>query len=158
MRNSKNVEKTLYKMYFDRFGKKMDEMKMHKLMYFTQREALMDTGNLLFSESFYGWKFGPVLMSVRTEYKNDCPYANVEEYSDEFTKELLNRVLDRYGNRSSWSLSRLSHDEVSWKHSRQGLKPEENGNVVLLEKLMKCDALKEKKDREYMARRENGRS
>ena len=34
MENVLVVAKTLYQEYFNKFHKKMDEMKMHKLMYF----------------------------------------------------------------------------------------------------------------------------
>ena len=147
MQNSKCVGKALYDMYLSRFGESMDEMKMHKLMYFAQRESLMDTDNLLFDEDFYGWKFGPVLMSVREEYRNATPYSNVVQAVDDFTSSLLEKVLARYAERSSWSLSRLSHDEVSWKHAREGLNPEDNGNVPLTEKMMRVDAVREKAQR-----------
>ena len=149
MQNSKCVGKALYDMYSSRFGECMDEMKMHKLMYFAQRESLMDTDNLLFDEVFYGWKFGPVLMSVREEYRNTAPYSDVVQAVDEFTRSLLEKVLNRYAERSSWSLSRLSHDEVSWKHAREGLNPEENGSVPLAEKMMRVDAVREKTQRKY---------
>lgn len=149
MQNSKCVGKALYDMYLSRFGESMDEMKMHKLMYFAQRESLMDTDNLLFDEDFYGWKFGPVLMSVREEYRNATPYSNVVQAVDDFTSSLLEKVLARYAERSSWSLSRLSHDEVSWKHAREGLNPEDNGNVPLTEKMMRVDAVREKAQRKY---------
>ncbi len=149
MQNSKCVGKALYDMYLSRFGKCMDEMKMHKLMYFAQRESLMDTDSLLFDEVFYGWKFGPVLMSVREEYRNTTPYSDVVQAVDEFTRSLLVKVLNRYAERSSWSLSRLSHDEVSWKHAREGLNPEDNGSVPLTEKMMRVDAVREKAQRKY---------
>jgi len=149
MQNSKCVGKALYDMYLSRFGESMDEMKMHKLMYFAQRESLMDTDNLLFDEDFYGWKFGPVLMSVREEYKNVTPYCDVVQKVDDFTRSLLDKVLTRYAERSSWSLSRLSHDEVSWKHAREGLNPEDNGKVTLTEKMMRVDAVREKAQRKY---------
>ena len=35
------VAKALYDMYYKQNGVRMDEMKMHKLMYFSQRESLM---------------------------------------------------------------------------------------------------------------------
>ncbi len=152
MQNSKCVGKALYDMYLSRFGKCMDEMKMHKLMYFAQRESLMDTDSLLFDEVFYGWKFGPVLMSVREEYKNAIPYYDVVQTVDEFTRSLLERVLTRYAERTSWSLSRLSHDEVSWKHAREGLNPEDNGHVPLTEKMMRVDAVREKAQRKYSSK------
>lgn len=149
MQNSKCVGKALYDMYLSRFGECMDEMKMHKLMYFAQRESLMDTDSLLFDEVFYGWKFGPVLMSVREEYRNAAPYSDVVQAVDEFTRSLLEKVMARYAERSSWSLSRLSHDEVSWKHAREGLNPEDNGSVPLTEKMMRVDAVREKAQRKY---------
>ncbi len=149
MQNSRCVGKALYEKYLVRNGKSMDEMKMHKLMYFVQREALMDTDNLLFDETFYGWKFGPVLMSVRDEYKNANPYGSVADKVDEVTAALLDKVLERYADRTSWSLSRLSHDEVSWKHAREGLSPEDNGTVPLEEKMMRVDAVRERAQRKY---------
>lgn len=152
MQNSRCVGKALYDMYLFRFGECMDEMKMHKLMYFAQRESLMDTDSLLFDENFYGWKFGPVLMSVREEYRNETPYSDVVQSVDDFTRSLLEKVVARYAERSSWSLSRLSHDEVSWKHAREGLNPEDNGNVPLEEKMMRVDAVREKAQRKYSER------
>lgn len=149
MQDSKSVGKALYDMHLDRYGKSIDEMKMHKLMYFVQRESLMDTDDFLFNEPFYGWKFGPVLMSVREEYRNVEPYSTVTGEVDEFVIRLLGKVLDRYAERSSWSLSRLSHDEVSWRHAREGLNPEDNGNVKLSEKMMRVDAVREKAKRKY---------
>lgn len=149
MQNSKCVGKALYDMYLSRVGECMDEMKMHKLMYFAQRESLMDTDTLLFDEVFYGWKFGPVLMSVREEYRKSAPYSDVVQVVDEFTKALLEKVMARYAERSSWSLRRLSHDEVSWKHAREGLNPEDNGSVPLTEKMMRADAVREKSHRKY---------
>ena len=63
------VAKYLNGLNVRRHGCGMDEMKMHKMMYFSQRESLMDTDNPLFEESFEAWKFGPVLRCVRNEYK-----------------------------------------------------------------------------------------
>lgn len=138
-----NVARSLDAMYLKQYGEHMDEMKMHKLMYFSQRESLMLTGKPLFKGNFYGWKFGPVLKEVRNEYKNPMPFA---EYKDEVldeTRELLRGVMERYGGLSSWKLSSLSHKEFSWLKARNGLKSGENGNVKMLVEAMKVDALKE---------------
>ena len=48
------VAKALDDMYFERYGVCMDEMKMHKLMYFSQRESLMSCNEPLFDGTFYG--------------------------------------------------------------------------------------------------------
>ena len=42
------VAKALYDMYYEQNGVRMDEMKMHKLMYFSQRESLMYNSEPLF--------------------------------------------------------------------------------------------------------------
>lgn len=64
MENALNVAKYMYNTYLDVFKHPMDEMKMHKLMYFVQRESLMFHKDVLFDEHFLGWKYGPVLYSV----------------------------------------------------------------------------------------------
>jgi len=137
------VAKALYDMYYSQFNKSMDEMKMHKLMYFAQRESLMYNHEVLFEDDFYGWKFGPVLKCVRKEYMQQSPFESVKDAVSPQTKELLQNVLDRYGSLSSWKLSSLSHGELSWKKARQGLSATENGNVKLSLNAMRLDATRE---------------
>lgn len=127
-----------------RHGCGMDEMKMHKMMYFSQRESLMDTDNPLFEESFEAWKFGPVLRCVRNEYKK---HSHMFEKVDvKLTKEernLLSSVFQRYDLFDAWDLSSLSHEEFSWRQARKGLAPNENGNRKLSLQAMKVDAKRE---------------
>jgi len=37
----------------------------HKLLYFAQRESIIQTDTPLFDASFYGWRFGPILKEIR---------------------------------------------------------------------------------------------
>ena len=142
MENTMCVAKALYDMYYKKNAKAMDEMKMHKLMYFAQRESLIRHNMALFYGVFYGWKYGPVLKEVRTAYKQGDFSHEFDEVSEE-TKDLLQFILERYGSLSSWKLSSLSHGEFSWKKARQGLESGEDGNVELLLDAMKVDATKE---------------
>ena len=137
------VAKEFYDGYFSCFGKKMDEMKMHKLMYFVQRESLMLSGDVLFQEDFFGWSYGPVLKSVRSEYMEEEPFQDVEGCVCQATRELVKAVMDRYAKMSSWRLSSLSHNEFSWKCSRKGLDASDNGDVKLEVSAMKVDAARE---------------
>lgn len=137
------VAKALYDMYYAEKGVYMDEMKMHKLMYFSQRESLMYSNEPLFAATFYGWKYGPVLTEVRSEFHMLKPFSNVEGKVSERTLDLLKSVLKRYGSLSSWKLSSLSHEEFSWKKSRVDLESGEDGNVELSLEAMKVDATKE---------------
>ena len=115
------VAKALYDMYYEQSGVHMDEMKMHKLMYFAQRESLMYNNEPLFDGTFYGWKYGPVLKAVRSAYMSDTLLSKSFEKVSDDTMKLLKSVLERYGSLSSWKLSSLSHEEFSWKKARKGL-------------------------------------
>lgn len=141
------VAKALYEMYYEQNGICMDEMKMHKLMYFSQRESLMYNNEPLFDGTFYGWKYGPVLKEVRSAYKNNTLASESSETLSDSTLKLLKSVMERYGSLSSWKLSSLSHEEFSWKKARKGLEAADDGNVELLLDAMKVDATRELIDR-----------
>lgn len=143
MENTLCVAKVLYDMYYEQKGVQMDEMKMHKLMYFSQRESLMYNNEPLFDGTFYGWKYGPVLKEVRSAYMTEALFSDVKGQVSEKTKKLLKNVLERYGSLSSWKLSSLSHEEFSWKKARTGLKADDDGNVKLLLMAMRVDATRE---------------
>ena len=65
------VASYIYKRYMDDFGVRIDEMKLHKLLYFTQRECLIQKGEPMFDAQFEAWKYGPVMVQIRQHYKND---------------------------------------------------------------------------------------
>ena len=68
MENTLSVAKMFNNLYKAENGINMDQMRMHKMMYFVQRESLMYNKKPLFDAQFEGWKFGPVLVEVRSEY------------------------------------------------------------------------------------------
>lgn len=146
MENTMGVARALDNLYYEKNGKHMDEMRMHKLMYFAQRESLMYNKEPLFDATFYGWKYGPVLKEVRNQFKKDLNLEELTKLKDSVsdnTKKLLESVFDRYGSLSSWKLSALSHEEFSWKMARSGLNYEDNGDVPLSLNAMKVDAQRE---------------
>ena len=146
MENTMSVAMALDNMLYEKNGEHMDEMRMHKLMYFAQRESLMYNKEPLFDATFYGWKYGPVLKEVRNQFKKDLNLEELTKLKDSVsdnTKKLLESVFDRYGSLSSWKLSALSHEEFSWKMARSGLNYEDNGDVPLLLNAMKVDAQRE---------------
>jgi len=99
-------------------GRRIDEMKLHKLLYLAQRESLVRHMQPLFQDDIYAWRFGPVVSSVRTAYRrNEIPYCGISGMSME-TRDILNYVYDQYSRKSSWSLSRLTHMEGSWRSAR----------------------------------------
>lgn len=137
------VAKYFNELYKNEKGTNMDEMRMHKLMYLVQRESLMYNKAPLFEAEFHGWKFGPVLLEVRSEYVTGNMFADVRDKLSEEAQKLVESLYNRYNKLSSWRLSSLSHGELSWKCSRKGLNANENGNVTLKLADMKVDAVRE---------------
>ena len=43
---------------------KIDEMKLHKLLYFAQRECFIQKNEPLFPDRFEAWKYGPVMVKA----------------------------------------------------------------------------------------------
>ena len=54
-----------------------------------------------------------------------------------FPAVILKKVLEEYAAKDSWSLSRLTHGEISWKNSRIGIPEEQNSdNPMSLEDIV----------------------
>lgn len=141
------VAKALNNLYIQSFGQSMDEMKMHKLMYFAQRESLIVDNMPLFNDEFKGWKYGPVLKKIRYEFRKNNPFEKVLDNVSPNTLNILKQVIKRYGNISSWTLSAITHDEFSWKFSREGIKSGVNGDVSIPLDAIMVDVIRERNAR-----------
>lgn len=140
MENVVKIASYIADRYKKTFGCRIDEMKLHKLLYFTQRESFIQTGEPMFSEEFLAWRYGPVMVQLRTLYAqnqlNDFPDSSFIEEN----KNIFNVIFSKYAIKESWSLSRLSHGEISWKNARKDLLPEQNGSNPLSIEDIKKDA------------------
>lgn len=146
MKDMKTVASYICGRYEKEFGEKIDEMKLHKLMYFAQRESLITTGEPLFEGEFQGWRFGPVLPALRPVYKADA-FTAVTDAEMGADKDTLDAVFAEYAGSDSWNLSRLSHGEICWKRSRKGVAPNDSSqNVIPLDDI-RLDALRMKERR-----------
>lgn len=122
-------------------GEAIDEMKLHKLLYLSQRESFAITGEALIQEDMEGWKYGPVSPLVRTYLTSDGIAAQTEEVSPE-AAYIMKNVICQYGHIESWKLSQLTHKEISWLNARKGLRADENGCVPLRREDIAKDAEK----------------
>lgn len=120
----------------------LDEMKLHKLLYLSQRESYAITGEPLFSEDFYGWKFGPVCKEVRSEYSRHGMLDDTIRPISNEAAYIVNNIVAQYGGFESWKLSELSHKETSWRNARKGIAPGQNGDRRILPEDIKKDAAK----------------
>ena len=124
-------------------GEVIDEMKLHKLLYFSQRESIAITSDPMFREEFEGWKYGPVSRIVRYCFTQDGMFIEdgIKEISDE-NKYIAKNVILQYGGFASWKLSELSHKEQSWANSRCGIQNGQNGSQKILLEDIRKDAEK----------------
>lgn len=129
------------KKYTEMSGEHIDEMKLHKLLYFIQRESFAVMGEPAFDGEFEGWKYGPVCREVRMNFCNGEIVCATKAISDQL-KYIANNVICEYGTLETWKLSELSHRDTAWKNARCGLTENENGNVVLKLEDIKADAMK----------------
>lgn len=151
MENVMNVAVHIANRYFSDHGRQIDEMKLHKLMYFAQRESFIQMNEPLFDATFYGWKYGPILKEIRSAYK-DGTFSSISP--KKFVNDcsiILERIFSDYSEKDSWSLSRLTHGELSWKNSRIGIPEEANSDNPMCIDDIKKDAERIKARREMLA-------
>lgn len=127
--------------YSELTKERLDEMKLHKLLYFIQRESYAITGCPAFDGDFEGWKFGPVSRDVRNHYCEGEIVCPTKEIPDEI-QYIANNVILEYGSLASWKLSELSHQEISWRNARVGLRAGENGSKKIKLEDIRTDAKK----------------
>lgn len=127
-----DVAQYIFSEYKKISGKIIDEMKLHKLLYLTQRESFAVIGVPMFHEEFEAWKYGPVCREVRNCYTEDGIFAkDIHEISLE-NAYIAKNVILQYGAYESWKLSELSHKELSWRNARNGIPEGQNGDKKLL--------------------------
>lgn len=137
-----NVAAYISQRYFSEYSEHINKMKLHELMYFTQREALIQIGEPLFDAAFYSCKYGFVLKEIL-----DVSFIGItpEDFKRDYSS-ILNKVFKSYAKKDSWSLSRLAQGETSWKNSRLS---ENTDNLISLEDIRK-DAKRIKFRREML--------
>ena len=151
MENVLNVAAHIANRYLLEYGNQIDEMKLHKQMYFAQRESMIQTGEPLFDATFYGWKYGPVLKEIRNAFR-DGSFAMMKP--SELEKDcsgIFDRIFHDYAGKDSWSLSRLTHGELSWKNSRIGIDEDANSDNKMDLEDIRRDAERIKARREMLA-------
>jgi uncharacterized phage-associated protein len=126
--------------YLKEYGERIDEMKLHKLLYLTQRECLIQTGEPMFEATFHAWKYGPVLPEIRQLYKTDALKRELPKEQEEQYKEVLDVIFNEFAHKRAFVLSNLTHGDYSWRHAREGYGKYEDSDVPMLMEDIKKDA------------------
>ncbi len=97
-------------------------MKLQKLLVLADLAHIAEYGEPLFEEEVLAFQNGCVVEKVRLRYKND--YRGLKQDSDRFESdftqeeyEILNMVMDIFGNASARELSEINHTFTFWKEA-----------------------------------------
>lgn len=137
-----DVAQCIYDAYLRGTGEEIDEMKLHKLLYFSQRESFALLNKPLFNEKLEGWVHGPVSPLVHSCFSHGFGInADTNRLKSE-SERIVRNIICEYGHIASWKLRDISHDEISWKNSRMGLNSHDRGSRELQKDDIKEDAKK----------------
>lgn len=137
-----DVAKYIAKKYRIEKGTAIDEMKLHKITFFIQKESFLRLGKEMFNEDFQGWKLGPVCVEIRRNFSSIVEF-NEEVYFEDENREIIEFIYNKYKDMNSYKLSHLSHLEYSWIKSRIGIQAGENGNITISKQDIYEDALEQ---------------
>lgn len=117
--------------YQHEYGKRIDEMKLHKLLYFTQRESIIQTGEPFFDAHFEAWKYGPVMVTIRQLYKDNALHEELPVDVRHRYQSVFDTVFNTYAPKDSWSLSSITHGEYAWQQARKQVGSDEKSHVLM---------------------------
>lgn len=107
-------------------------MKLQKLVYYSQAWSLVWDDKPLFRNKIRAWANGPVCPALYDAHRGQFKVSRLPigdgRKMNKTQKETINAVLKHYGDKSSWWLSDLTHEETPWINARSGLKSNERGN------------------------------
>lgn len=108
-------------------GDNISNLKLQKLLYYAQGfHAALHGGEPLYPESIEAWDHGPVVPPIYQDYKDyrfraiDPPVDfDADDYPPD-ERELLDAVLNAYGQFSAPGLEKLTHEEAPWADTYPG--------------------------------------
>lgn len=97
---------------------KIDLLTLNKVMYFAQRESYIRDNQPLFDKNkFHAAKYGPVIIELKKRLNDDDLKEKPSEDWIADHRTMLDYVVEHYGMMSPYSLSALSHSEISWRNA-----------------------------------------
>lgn len=151
MESVKNVAAYIARHYVDLFGEPIDQMKLHKLLYFAQRESFILYDKPLFKGFFHAGKYGPIVIEIRDLYR-DNELLDIPNPSNDYLQQnakIFERIWDYYAKKSSHSLSILSHGEISWKNAYEKMPDCHSPYIRMKNKDIQLDATRIRRLRRF---------
>lgn len=112
--------------YLKRKGQNINHLKLQKLLYYIEAWNMVFLDGQIFSDDIEAWQHGPVVRSVWDYFKkhsilyDELPVCETCDciMSDE-QRDVVNDVLDEYGDKTGYYLENLTHSEEPWRRARR---------------------------------------
>lgn len=122
-------------------GEVVTHLRVQKLLYFAQAWHLLALERPLFNEDMQAWAHGPVVPSVFHALKEHgwqpLPLDGDSSGIDADSLEILEQVVDIYGDYTAKRLERMTHEEEPWIATRGDLAPEERCERAIPQQLIR---------------------
>jgi len=118
------------------------QMRLHKLLYYVQGWSLAQRGEPMFSGRIEAWTHGPVVRDVYPAFADNGsevipPVANAASIRlDDAEKAFIESVWEGYKIHSATQLRAMTHRELPWRKTREGLSDEEKSDREIPQDLM----------------------
>lgn len=118
-----------------------ENMKLNKLLYFSQLYHFVLFGKNLFEDNFLRWDNGPVIESIYKDYRYNDLKMSVSK--NELDKELLNEPLNKFLNLINFMFSTSSGEELSEETHTHNIWKDINKNEIIDFKNISSNLIKE---------------
>lgn len=131
--------------YFNDKGESINHLKLQKLVYYIDAWHNVFLEKPLIHENFEAWMHGPVVRELWNYYKDESILNNPIDTNNgscalqvtEEQLEIINDVLDEYGDKTPYYLECLTHEETPWIVARKGYAPSDKCTEKISKELMK---------------------
>lgn len=130
--------------YEDGLEPEMTNMKVQKLLYYSQSLNLALYDEPLFDEEIQAWRYGPVCPPAYRFYSEfeaqqlPIPSKDILQQIPDEKKKLLEEVWEYFGGYHAYRLSDMTHVEFPWKKARKGLPSDASSTEPILLQDMKA--------------------
>ncbi len=127
----------------------ISNLKLQKLVYYTQAWFLAILKKPLFDATFKAWVHGPVIPQLYHDYKEfswlpiqkSIGEDHIKKFKNKLDEEetrLLDAITDEYFGVSAYDLESMTHNETPWKKARFGLADDDTSSPVIENKCMEA--------------------
>lgn len=111
------VASYICKCYEYQFGTRIDEIKLQILLYFIQRECIVQMEKPLFDATFLANSFGPYVLEVHSAFVKNELNDVLSQTSLSKYKPIFDKVFVPLATKKTRSLVNLAHGEYSWREA-----------------------------------------